>query len=259
MLKKYQKLIKSLHQKKIRIEENLFLVEGEKSVLELLTAKDNFNQIKAEAFFYTEKFAQENSKLLAIFENQIAYNELVSEEILKSVGTLQTNDSALIVAQIPVNFSLKVENEMVLALADIRDPGNLGTIIRVADWYGIQKLICSETTTDFYSPKVIAASMGSFLRVKAYYCVLENYLISNSKTAIYGAFLHGKNIYEEKFEKSGIIVIGNESNGISESLAEFIPHKITIPRVGQAESLNAAIATAVICDNWRRQSHLSSW
>ncbi len=252
MLKKYQKLIKSLHQKKNRSAENLFLVEGEKSVLELLSAQPHFNTIKPEALFYTEKFAQEHQQSLAILHQQVAYYELVKQDTLESVGTLQTNDSALVIAHLPANSPLKVEGEMLLALADIRDPGNLGTIIRIADWYGIRKLICSETTTDFYSPKVISASMGSFLRVKAYYCSLENYLASNSKTPIYGAFLNGKNIYEQSFGKSGIIVIGNESAGIPENLAQFIPHKITIPRVGQAESLNAAIATAVICDNWRR-------
>ena len=248
MLNKYQKLIKSLHQKKFRSEENLFLVEGGKSVLELLTAENNFNKIGIQALFYTEHFAQENQELLPMFNKQSSYNELVTQTILQSVGTLQTNDSAIAIAKIPANFPLKVENEMVLALADIRDPGNLGTIIRVADWYGIRKLICSETTTDFYSPKVIAASMGSFLRIKPFYCDLAQYLDKQTDMSIYGAFMEGKNIYEQR----GIIVIGNESNGIPDNLVPFIPNKITIPRFGEAESLNAGIATAIICDNWRR-------
>lgn len=252
MLKKYQKLIKSLHQKKFRVEEKLFLVEGEKSVLELLIEKDSFNKIRIDALFYTEKFAHANAKLLPTFQSQVTYHELVTQNILESVGTLQSNDSAIAVAHIPANFPLKINQEMVLALADIRDPGNLGTIIRIADWYGINKLICSETTTDFYSPKVIAATMGSFLRVRAYYCDLKGYLLENKEFPVYGAFLDGKNIYKQPFEKEGIIVIGNESNGIPAYLEDLIPHKLTIPRFGQAESLNAAIATAIFCDNWRR-------
>jgi RNA methyltransferase, TrmH family len=252
MLKKYQKLIKALHQKKFRNEEGLFLVEGEKSVIELLTAKNNMNPIKAEALFYTEKFAQTHHKFLTTFQKQVTYNELVTQNILESVGTLQTNDSAMVVAHIPPNNPLTIKQEMVLALADIRDPGNLGTITRIADWYGISKLVCSETTTDFYAPKVIAATMGSFLRVKAYYCDLGTYLSENKHLPIYGAFLDGKNIYEQTFEKQGIIVIGNESNGIPAALESLITHRLTIPRFGQAESLNAGIATAIFCDNWRR-------
>lgn len=252
MVKKYQKLIKSLHQKKFRAEEELFLVEGEKSVVELLTAEGNFNKIKADALFYTEKFAEENANLMGLFQNQVIHSELVTQNILESVGTLQSNDSAIVVAHTPANFPLQIDHEMVLALADIRDPGNLGTIIRIADWYGIHKLICSETTTDFYSPKVIAATMGSFLRVRSYYCDLGSYLSNNKHFPIYGAFLEGANIYKQTFEKEGIIVIGNESNGIPENLEPLIANKITIPRFGEAESLNAAIATAIFCDNWRR-------
>ncbi|TAH22166.1 MAG: RNA methyltransferase [Cytophagales bacterium] len=252
MINKYQKLIKSLHQKKFRSSENLFLVEGGKSILELFSAENNFNKISIQALFYTEHFAQENQELLPLFQKQVAHSELVTQTILHSVGTLQTNENAIAVAKMPANFPLKVENEMVLALADIRDPGNLGTIIRIADWYGIRKLICSETTTDFYSPKVIAASMGSFLRVKPFYCDLAQYLAMQTDMGIYGAFLKGKNIYEQKFEQRGIIVIGNESNGIPDDLVGYIPNKITIPRFGEAESLNAGIATAIICDNWRR-------
>ena len=252
MLKKYQKLIKSLHQKKFRTEERLFLVEGEKSVVELLSAKNNFNTIKTDALFYTEKFAKEYTKLLPHFQKQVSYSELVSQNILESVGTLQSNESAIAVAYIPPNQPLSVKQEMVLALADIRDPGNLGTIIRIADWYGINKLICSETTTDFFAPKVISATMGSFLRVRAYYCDLSAYLFENKHISTYGAFLNGENIYKQTFDGEGIIVIGNESNGIPENLENLIKHKLTIPRFGEAESLNAAIATAIFCDNWRR-------
>jgi TrmH family RNA methyltransferase len=254
MLKRWQKLVKSLHNKKFRYQEGLFLVEGEKSVVELLTPESNLQEIKVEALFYTAQFAQVYANYLAFFQKKVAYSEVVTGEILQSVGTLQTNESALAVAHIPQNLPLGKAAEMVLALADIRDPGNLGTIIRIADWYGINKIICSETTTDFYSPKVIASSMGSFLRVKPYYCKLEDYLKENLSNNVYGAFLEGKSIYEVDFERQGIIVIGNESNGISDEIAKYISHRVTIPRFGKAESLNAAIATAIICDNWKRHS-----
>ncbi|GAB4480598.1 MAG: RNA methyltransferase [Thermoflexibacter sp.] len=259
MLKRWQKLVKSLHNKKFRYQEGLFLVEGEKSVVELLTPETNVQGIEVEALFYTSKFAQDYIKYLASFQKKVPYSEVVTQEILQSVGTLQTNDSILAVAHIPQNLPFDRADEMALALADIRDPGNLGTIIRIADWYGISKMICSETTTDFYSPKVISASMGSFLRVKPYYCQLDNYLRENFSDSVYGAFLDGKNIYEEDFKAHGIIVIGNESNGISDEIAQYISHRITIPRFGKAESLNAAIATAIICDNWKRHilSHKS--
>jgi TrmH family RNA methyltransferase len=252
MLKKWQKLVKSLHIKKFRYEENLFLVEGEKSVAELLSPKTNLQGIRTEALFYTQKFAQSNPEVLRKINQQNIYNELVKEEDLESIGSLQANDSILAVAHIPPNFPPIMEQEMVLALADIRDPGNLGTIIRIADWYGINKLICSETTTDFYNPKVIGASMGSFLRIRPYYCDLAQYLADKKHLKIYGAFLEGNNIYQEKFAKQGIIVVGNESNGIPDEIAQYVPNRITIPRYGNAESLNVAIATAVICDNWRR-------
>lgn len=254
MLKRWQKLVKSLHNKKFRYQEGLFLVEGEKSVVELLNPETNLQEIKVEALFYTAQFAQLYAQRLSFFKTKVAYSELVTREVLQNVGTLQTNDSALAVAHIPHNFPFEKANEMLLALADIRDPGNLGTIIRIADWYGINKIICSETTTDFYSPKVIAASMGSFLRVKPYYCELGSYLKENFSNNIYGTFLDGKSIYEEDFDNQGIIVIGNESNGISDEIAQYVSHRVTIPRFGKAESLNAAIATAIICDNWKRRS-----
>jgi TrmH family RNA methyltransferase len=253
MLKRWQKLVKSLHNKKFRYEEGLFIVEGEKSVIELLTPENNVQDIKIQALFYTSQFAQLHTQQLTFFEKQVTYSELVTAETLQSVGTLQTNDSALAVAYIPPNLPFRIANEMMLALADIRDPGNLGAIVRIADWYGINKIICSETTTDFYSPKAISASMGSFLRVKPYYCQLDRYL-KEYPHSIYGAFLDGKSVYGEDFKNQGIIIIGNESNGIPEEIAQYVSHRVSIPRFGKAESLNAAIATAIICDNWKRES-----
>jgi TrmH family RNA methyltransferase len=143
--------------------------------------------------------------------------------------------------------------EFALVLDDIRDPGNLGTILRTADWYGIRTVVASPSTADFYNPKVISATMGSFTRIGFFNEELEPFL-ANANGPIYGAFLDGKNVHHEKFEGGGLVVIGNESRGISQSLESSITHKITIPRYGQAESLNAAVATAILCDNIRRNN-----
>ena len=151
----------------------------------------------------------------------------------------------------PNNAISVSDQEFVLVLDDIRDPGNLGTIIRTADWYGIHKIVASVETADFYNPKVISATMGSFTRVSIFYTDLPQYL-SGIKHRIFGAFLNGKNIHEVSFAPGGLVVIGNESRGISATLNSYITDKITIPRYGEAESLNAAIATAIICDNLRR-------
>jgi TrmH family RNA methyltransferase len=144
-----------------------------------------------------------------------------------------------------------LQEEFALVLDDIRDPGNLGTIIRTADWYGITRIIASSETADFYNSKVITSTMGSFTRVGIFYTTLEQYL-AQSTLPVFGAYLEGKNIHETRFGSGGLIVIGNESHGIRPELEKFITDKITIPRFGKAESLNAAIATAIICDSIRR-------
>jgi TrmH family RNA methyltransferase len=136
-------------------------------------------------------------------------------------------------------------------LDDIRDPGNLGTIIRTADWYGIKHILASEETVDFYNPKVINSTKGSFTRVQVHYTDLNAILAAN-ELPVFGAFLTGENVHQAKFPKAGLLVIGNESNGISPSLSTKITHPVTIPKFGQAESLNAAIATAILLDNIRR-------
>jgi len=146
--------------------------------------------------------------------------------------------------------------EYMLMLDDVRDPGNLGTIIRVADWYGITRIVCSRDTTDVYNPKVIAAAKGSFTRVSLYYTDLIQYFeqIKDVKRQVIGAFLGGNSLYEFEYPTNGgIIMMGNESNGISEQVGQFVTDKIMIPRFGAAESLNVGIATAVMLDNMRRQ------
>jgi RNA methyltransferase, TrmH family len=168
------------------------------------------------------------------------------------LGEFQSNNTVVAVAEMKPNQSFQLPpHTFGLVLDDIRDPGNLGTIIRTADWYGINHIIASEETADFYNPKVISATMGSFTRMNIFYTSLPEYL-SETKTKVFGAFLDGKNVHEITFDSGGFIVIGNESRGISPDVEKLVSERITIPRFGKAESLNAAIATAVICDNIRR-------
>ncbi|MCF1752694.1 TrmH family RNA methyltransferase [Mariniradius sediminis] len=239
------KFIKSLQQKKFRIEEQSFFVEGAKSVLELLGSDFEVTHL-----LYTDRFLDHHPKALYGFKGD-AYS--VTEKTLEMAGSLQTNDAALAVARMKENvpFSLR-QNEWVLALDDVRDPGNLGTIIRIADWYGIKKVVMSLETADLYNPKVLQASMGSFTRIRFFYTDLEAFL-PQSKLPLFGAFLDGESVYTSRFPNGGILVMGNESKGISSRLEKCIQHKVTIPRFGNAESLNVAVATAVICDNILRQ------
>lgn len=245
MLSKNQiKYINSLQQKKFRQEYQSFVVEGAKSVVELLSS-----DFELESLYVTEDFYKETKPLL---DKQPLRAEIVGQAELEKAGTFSSNNAALAVAKIKSNQELLLnDTEYALVLDEIRDPGNLGTIIRVADWYGIQKIICSEGTVDLYNPKVISSTMGSFTRVSLFYTDLVTYLKGQQKP-IYGAFLDSENVHTLNFAPSGYIIIGNEANGISEAVEEVVTHKITIPRFGGAESLNAGIATAVICDNLRR-------
>ena len=266
--KNQAKLIKSLREKKNRVELGLFLVEGEKSVSELLNS--NFEIVFL--LTTTEFFDKYGEK---IREKAKTY-EIVNQFELEKVGTFETNDSALAVVKQKENKTFTIEKNdssqtclrsqvksqfdlpaqaggagIVLALDEIKDPGNLGTIIRIADWYGIKNIVASKETVDFYNPKVITATKGSFTRVNIFYTDLKDFL-SAQKLPILGAFLNGENVHETKFSSNGIIVMGNESNGISKNIEKLITKKITIPSYGKAESLNVAIATAIILDNWKR-------
>ncbi|MDI9877907.1 TrmH family RNA methyltransferase [Flectobacillus longus] len=245
MLSKNQiKYINALQQKKFRQEYQSFVVEGAKSVVELLSS-----DFELESLYVTEDFYKETKPLL---DKQPLRAEIVGQAELEKAGTFSSNNAALAVAKMKANQELLLnDTEYALVLDEIRDPGNLGTIIRIADWYGIQKIICSEGTVDLYNPKVISSTMGSFTRVSLFYTDLVKYLEGQQKP-IYGAFLNSENVHTHNFAPSGYIIIGNEANGISEAVEKVVTHKITIPRFGGAESLNAGIATAVICDNLRR-------
>jgi TrmH family RNA methyltransferase len=236
------KFVKSLQVKKYRKQEQCFLVEGTKSVRELLAS--DFEVVTLVA---TERFLSEVKVLPHV-------NVLeASERELESLGEFQTNNAALAVARLKPNLPVTVGlREYGLVLDDIRDPGNLGTIIRTADWYGINKIIASLETADFYSPKVISATMGSFTRTHIFYTDLTTFLLGTQHT-VYGAYLEGDDVHDVNFAPGGLIIVGSESHGITPALQNSVTQKITIPRYGMAESLNAAIATAVICDNLRRK------
>lgn len=216
------------------------MIEGTKSVRELLGSDFDVLWLAG-----TDRFLEQNELILKKRRIEIVS---ASEEELGTAGSFQTNDGALALARMKPNAALSLtEDEYAIVLDDIRDPGNLGTIIRTADWYGVEHIIASEQTADFYNSKVLSATMGSFCRVKIYYTDLEAYL-ATARMPIYGTFLEGTDIHQVRFEKGGMIVIGNEANGISHTIEKIVTQKITIPRYGKAESLNAAIATGIILD-----------
>jgi TrmH family RNA methyltransferase len=242
--KNQAKLIRSLQDKKSRTETGLFLVEGEKNVLELLNS-----DFVIDLLLITDGFLEKHGGLV---KGKIASYEIVSESDLEKNGTLGTNDSALAVVRQKQDIPLEMKNdELIIALDKVQDPGNLGTIIRIADWYKIRNIVASKDTVDFYNPKVISASKGSFARVDVSYVDLRDYL-SKANMPILGAYLKGENIHKIDFPKGGILLVGNESNGINDDLGEFVTKKITIPSYGKMESLNVAMATAIIVDNWKR-------
>jgi RNA methyltransferase, TrmH family len=235
------KYIQSLHQKKVRQQEGLFLVEGTKNVLELL-----HSDFSVKVCYATESFCIDNEKLLQ--KLQIS-PEIVPADVLERMSTLANNHTALALVQAKENLVLHAQNEWVLLLDNLQDPGNLGTIIRIADWYGIKKIVASAQTVELYNPKVIMASMGSFTRVAVYYCDLSEYTNTIPNKKIYAAALNGASVYEEKFGGEGYLIIGSESHGVNDKLLARVGCSIRIPRRGGAESLNAAVATAVLLDN----------
>ena len=225
--KSQTKLITSLQQKKYRSQSGLFVAEGPKVIAELLSENLELHSL----------FSTNASEITAQNHYHVTEAELNKISFLKTANTKIPQDSGLIVA-----------------LDAVRDPGNLGTIIRLCDWFGVQQLLCSEDTTDCYNPKVVQATMGSLARVQVHYLALSEYF-GKTKFPIFGGVMDGNNIYSEKLPKEGIIVMGNEANGISEEISQKITHRITIPRFGKiqkTESLNVATATAILLSEFRR-------
>lgn len=238
------KYIKSLQLKKYRKQEQRFVVEGEKGVADLLQS-----DFQCELVLVTDAFHQRHHALLRNFKGECIS---VKPSELSGLGELKTNETALAVAVMKENKPFLIDDKKwTLVLDDIRDPGNLGTIIRIADWYALQGIVASSETTDLYNSKVIQASMGSFTRVPVYYTSLPEFL-AQQNLPVLGAFLEGENIHRFHAPEGGLLVIGNESAGISEEAGRHITHRVTIPRFGRAESLNAAVAAAVLCDNLLR-------
>jgi len=241
MISKQQaKFVKSLKLKKYRNKAASFLVEGAKNVVELISS-----DFEIQNLYVTEKFLNQYSEQLG---GNLNY-DLCSEKELIALGTFQSNEYALAVAKMKVHKLDMSSTPFAIALDSIGDPGNLGTIIRIADWYGIKTILASNETTDFYNPKVINASMGSFVRVNIVSLDIEQFLSENKTHKVYGAMLEGENIHTVNYETESILLMGNESIGISYSLLKFVDKKITIPRVGKAESLNVAVSTGIICDS----------
>ncbi|GAA5039817.1 RNA methyltransferase [Marivirga lumbricoides] len=245
LTKNNTKFIKSLQLKKFRQKERLFIVEGEKNTVELLQSS-----YKIRTLIISSKFSEKYSHILR--EKSVA-TTIADEKTIGTLGTYQSNEMALAVVEEPSSFYYN-DSGFQIILDDIRDPGNLGTIIRIADWYGIKNIICSETSSEFFNPKVISASMGSIFRVNLFRHDLEEFLNENPEKKVYGALMNGENVHQVEFDQNGFLMIGNESHGISKTLLPLISHKITIPRLGSAESLNAAMATGIICDNVFRRT-----
>lgn len=248
MISKNQlKLIRALGQKKQRKQHQQFLVQGEKNVLELLGS-----DYQIENVFGTEKFINEHSALLT------GYSVIEAEEaVLAKASTLISNNSAIAVVNMRNdnmrNDKLNDSDDLIIALDGVSDPGNLGTIIRVADWYSITTIVASEDCADPYNPKTISATMGSFSRVNVHLLNLPEYLNQVNKP-VYGAYLGGENVHQTDFSAQGIILMGSESHGIRDEAGQFVTNKITIPSFGGAESLNVAMATGIILDNVKRRA-----
>ncbi len=234
------KLITSLQQKKYRKQEQLFFAEGVKVVQELLNS--NF---ELQDLFTTKQ------DFFTVPKNIV---HAISDTELKKISALTTPNTCLAVFKIPKPKDM-VEKGLIVALDDVRDPGNLGTIIRLCDWFGIETLFCSEESVDIYNPKVVQATMGSISRVNVVYGNLETFL-TQTKLPVFGTFMDGKNMYQEELPKEGIIIMGNEANGISSSVEKLVSKRIAIPRFGNlqiTESLNVATATAIILSEFKRR------
>lgn len=232
------KFIKSLQQKKYRNQNGMFVVEGIKTVQELLDS--NFEPYKI------------YSSSVELFQYPSDQLEIISEVDLKKISSLKNPNKVLGIFKIPKPIKVD-ENDWILALDDVRDPGNLGTIIRLCDWFGIKHLVCSEQTVDCYNPKVLQATMGSITRVNIIYTDLGHY-IEKSELLVYGTFMDGNTIYSSKLPSKGILVMGNEANGISNEIENLVDSRVSIPQYGSevTESLNVATATAIFLNEIRR-------
>ena len=246
------KLIKSLTHKKYRLQEGLFIVEGDKNVAEVLQSSYKVKQL-----FATSDFIISNK----LFLDDIELKDEVSKDDIKKASLLINPQNSIALCKLPPDFSIPAKiNDLAVYLDGIQDPGNLGTIIRICDWFGIRQLLCSLDTADEYNPKVIQASMGSFCRVKVQKILFQDAseLAKKSAATVFGTYLNGNNIYTEQLPKKALLVMGNEGNGIRAEFESMIDRKLSIPKyTNHAESLNVAVATAIVCSEFKRRNDFS--
>ena len=245
------KWIKSLEMRKYRLLHNAFVAEGPKLVGELLP---NFDALYIAA---TKEWLTQNRHLLGAVKEV----DEVSQEELERASLLRTPQSVVAIMPIPQwtmdNGQWAMDNDqLLLALDGVQDPGNLGTILRIADWFGIHQVLCSEGTADVYNPKCVQSCMGALARVEVHYCNLLE-VLKTVQMPVFGTFLDGKDIYEEELSPNGIIVMGNEGNGISGEVAKLVSHRLLIPNFPKGalttDSLNVAVATGIVCAEFRRR------
>lgn len=241
------KFIHQLEHKKQRVQQQLFVAEGPKVVGDLIKKSTPRLVVALDSWLSSKHF-----------DSSVEVCSVTDDE-LRKVSFLQHPQD--VVALFPINDNEEIlpnaSKELILALDGVQDPGNLGTIIRIADWFGISHIVCSQTTADVYNPKVVQATMGSIAQVTLHYTDLQTYIGSQKNDVpVYGTLLDGNNIYKDTLSQNGIIVMGNEGNGISPEIRRMVNHRILIPNYPEgrdtAESLNVAIATAITCAEFRR-------
>ena len=245
------KLVKSLEQRKKRNLHKLFIAEGPKLVEELLAT------MQPSYIAAIPEWWEKNRRLI----KSACEADTITPEELHKTSLLQTPQQVIALFPIPQHkFDSEIaQHELCLALDGVQDPGNMGTILRIADWFGIHNVICSEDTVDVYNPKAVQATMGALARVKVHYTNL-NELFRQNNAPVYGTLLDGKNIYEQELGQNGYIVMGNEGKGLSQAIRECVTQKLYIPNypIGTktTESLNVAIATSIVCSEFRRRANI---
>ncbi len=251
MTKREIQLIRSLTKREVRNAEGLFVAEGEKLILEIVASKMCVEQI----------YVTQESALCSLKGIDSSIVEQIAPSEMERISQLKSANSSLALVQIP-NYALEHEElrgELIIALDDVQNPGNLGTIIRLADWFGVRHILASRATVDCYNPKVVQATMGALTRVKVHYCDLASELeqLGRAGVPIFGAFLEGENIYGAELPKSAVIVMGNEGQGVGAEVSRSITAKLFVPPYPAdnqgSESLNVAIATSIICSEFRRR------
>ncbi len=238
LVKSKLKYIQSLGQKKFRQQEPVFVAEGPKLVNELI-AMENPGIIE---IFALKNWIEENKSVA----DKLNVQEISTIELEKISHLTTPNQVLALVKKFETSDEITVKNKITLALDNIQDPGNMGTIIRIADWYGIDQIICNAQSADIYNTKVIQSTMGSICRVQVHYTTLSNWLSKQKGIPVYAAMLNGEDVTSINKITEGILVIGNEAKGISDEVLASVTTKITIPQKGKAESLNAAVATGII-------------